>query len=138
VTAALAFAVALPALGAGHWAGDYWLQRESQAVRKGLPGPAGRRACLGHVATYTAAQLAALALAGVVLSVPLGWGHVAAGLAVSAVTHYFADRREPLRRVAAAIGKGPFWDNGGAAAMDQAWHWTWIFASALVIAGGWS
>jgi hypothetical protein len=134
----LEFAAVLPALGAGHWAGDYWLQRHADAVAKGLPGRAGRSACLRHVASYTAAQLTALVIAGAVLAVPLGAAHVAAGLALSAATHYFADRREPLRRLAAAIGKGQFWDQGGAAVLDQAWHWTWVFAAALVIAGRWS
>jgi hypothetical protein len=67
---------------------------------------------------------------------------VAAGLAVSAVSHYFADRRRPLQRVAGLIpGKLGFWRAGdglasGAAHLDQAWHWGWLFAAALITAGG--
>lgn len=49
---------------------------------------------------------------------------VAAALSISAVTHYAADRREPLKRLAQATGKGNFWDPapplGGAYALDQA------------------
>ena len=65
----------------------------------------------------------------------------AAGLAVSAVTHYFADRRRPLRWLAGLIpGKLGFWQAGdglasGGAFLDQAWHWWWLFAAALITAG---
>jgi hypothetical protein len=65
---------------------------------------------------------------------------MAAGLALSAVTHYVADRREPLRRMAGATGHAPFYamNTGGlngAYLMDQSWHYGWIFVAALVIAG---
>lgn len=71
---------------------------------------------------------------------PLSGRNVAAGLAVSAFTHYFADRREPLRKVAEATGHAPFYrmNTGGlngAYLMDQSWHYAWIFVAALVIAG---
>lgn len=138
MTAAVTFAVAMAALGAGHWLGDYWVQTHGQAMRKALPGWPGRLACAAHVATYTLTLAGCLALAGWALNVPLDITHVACGLAVSAVTHYAADRRRPLRRLAAALGKAGYWDNGGAALLDQGWHWAWLFAAALVIAGGWS
>lgn len=138
MTAPVTFTVALAALGTGHQAGDYWVQTHGQAQRKGLPGWPGRAACAAHVATYTFTQAWCLILVSVVLSVRFGAWHVAAGLAVSAVTHYAADRREPLRRLAAAIGKAGYWESGGQPALDQAWHWTWLFAAALVIAGGWT
>lgn len=138
MTAAIGFTVAAAALTAGHYAGDYWIQTHAQAIRKALPGRPGRRACAGHVATYTITQAWALVLASAVLQVPFAWQQVAAGLAVSAVTHYAADRRVLLQRLAAVIGKGEYWDNGGAASLDQAWHLTWIFLAALLIAGRWS
>jgi hypothetical protein len=138
MTPALAFTVALAALVAGHQVGDYWVQSDTQAADKGRPGWTGRLACAEHVATYTATQTLSLVLACAVLAVPLSVVHVTAGMALSAATHYLADRREPLRKLAAALGKGPFWDRGGAALLDQAWHYGWIFCAALVIAGRWS
>jgi len=148
MTAAATFAVVFAALGAGHQAGDYWVQTHRQALAKGGPGWAGRRACAAHVATYTLTLAACLALAAWRLSVPLSGAQVAAGLAVSAVTHYAADRRRPLERLAEVLGasvvpgKARFYAAGdglatGAAYLDQAWHWMWLFVSALVIAGGW-
>lgn len=131
---ALTFTVAFAALSAAHWVSDYWLQSNTQATRKGLPGWPGRRACLAHVAVYHLTAAGFLALAAGVLAVPLSIPHVTAGLAVSAVTHYFADRRTPLRRLACLLGKESYWHNGGAAQLDQAWHWAWLFAASLVIA----
>jgi hypothetical protein len=135
------FAAVFAAMAAGHQAGDYWVQTSAQAAAKGGPGWAGRRACGAHVATYTLTLAACVALAGWWLSLPLSAGWVAAGLGVSAVTHYFADRRAPLRRLADAKGAGGFWRTGeglatGAALLDQAWHWWWLFVSALIAAGG--
>jgi hypothetical protein len=142
MNAAATFAAVFAALAAGHQAGDYWVQTDSQAARKGGPGWPGRRACAAHVATYTVTLAACLAVAAWWLSLPLSAGWVTAGLAVSAVTHYFADRRKPLERVAGIIpGKLGFYRMGdglasGAAHLDQAWHWCWLFAAALLIAGG--
>lgn len=131
---ATVFPIAFAALSAGHWAADYWIQTDYQATHKGLPGWTGRRACLAHVVTYTVTLASFLAIAGWLLAVPLDWPHVAAGLAVSGVTHYVADRREPLRRVAALIGKANYWDNGGAEPLDQSFHWFFLFVAALLIA----
>jgi hypothetical protein len=140
VTAAV-FTVAFAAFTAAHMVADYWVQTNGQAMRKGLPGWTGRRACLAHVATYTLTLAAFLALAAWVLSVPVSPAWAAAGLAVSALTHYLADRRRPLAWLADRIGKGGFWRAGeglssGAAHLDQSWHWLWIFAAALITAGG--
>jgi hypothetical protein len=142
VTAAVVFAVVFAALAAGHGAGDYWVQTNGQAAGKGLPGWPGRRACAAHVATYTLTLAACVALAWWRLALPLSPGWAGAGLAVSAVSHYFADRRRPLQRLAGLIpGKLAFWRSGaglasGAAHLDQAWHWWWLFAAALIAAGG--
>jgi hypothetical protein len=141
MTAAIVFAVTLGAYVAGHQVADYWVQSSAQAMRKGLPGWAGRRACAAHVASYTLTLAAFLALTAWRLALPVSPGWAAMGLAVSAVTHYLADRRTPLRRVADLTGKGEFWRVGdglasGAAHLDQSWHWAWLFIAALVTAGG--
>lgn len=142
MTAVTTFPVVFAAFGAGHWAGDYWVQRHRQALGKSSAGWAGRRACAAHVASYTLTLAACLALAAWWLGMPVSPARAAAGLAVSAVTHYVADRRRPLQRIAIAIGKHDYHQAGtglatGAAYLDQAWHWTWLFAAALVTAGGW-
>ncbi|MGH3155155.1 MAG: transcriptional regulator [Streptosporangiaceae bacterium] len=142
MSGAAVFAAVAIALLAGHQAGDYWVQTDRQAARKGLPGWPGRAACAAHVATYTLTLAGCLALAAWWLALPLSAAWVAAGLAVSAVTHYVADRRWPLRRLAGLIpGKAGFWASGtglasGAAYLDQAWHWFWLFISALVVTRG--
>jgi len=147
MTAAAMFAAVFAVYAAGHQVGDYWVQTHGQATRKGLPGWVGRRACAAHVATYTLTLAACLALAGWQLHMPLSPVRAAAGLAVSALTHYAADRRRPLERLAEVLGaslvpgKGDYWHAGdgmatGAAHLDQAWHWLWLFAAALITTGG--
>jgi hypothetical protein len=135
------FAAVAVTLYAGHQVGDYWVQTGRQATRKGLPGWPGRRACAAHVATYTVTLAAVLALAVWWLGLLVAWWQVAVGMAVSAVSHYAADRRRPLERLAQLVGKGEFYRAGdgldtGAAVLDQAWHWAWLLAAALIIAGG--
>jgi hypothetical protein len=136
LTHGVVFAVSLLALIAAHQLADHWVQTQRQANRKGLPGWPGRRACAAHVATYTITAAVALAAAATVLHLPLPLDQVALGLTVSAVTHYAADRRTPLRRLALALGKDPAWlDNrGGLYALDQSLHVTCLFIAALTIA----
>jgi Protein of unknown function (DUF3307) len=135
------FAAVFAALLAGHQIGDYWVQTNGQAMGKSLPGWAGRFACAGHVVSYTVALTVTLCVAWWWLRLPLSLAGVYVGLAVSAVTHYFADRRKPLERVARLIpGKIGFYRAGdglatGAALLDQAWHYCWLFVAALVISG---
>jgi hypothetical protein len=81
------------ALYVGHHVGDYWVQTDHQALHKGDAGWFGRWACAKHVVTYTLTQ--ALCLAAMFTAI--GWPSlpmVALALAVSAATHYAADRRE--------------------------------------------
>lgn len=141
MTAAVVFAAVFGAFLAGHQVADYWVQTSGQAAGKSLPGWPGRRACAAHVATYTLTLAACLALTAWRLALPVSPAWAAAGLAVSAVTHYFADRRRPLARLAELTGIGGFWRSGkglasGAAHLDQSWHWAWLFAAALITAGG--
>ncbi|MET9612958.1 hypothetical protein [Kitasatospora indigofera] len=138
------FAAAYALLRAAADVADHWIQSDHQARVKGQhdhndgqSSAAGRRACAAHVATYTATQGAALLLGSRVLGVRLRPGPVVAALALSAVTHYVADRREPLRRLADATGKANFVrlaDHGlnGAYALDQAWHHAFETAAAVI------
>ncbi|MFD9692325.1 hypothetical protein ACFWXO_41930 [Kitasatospora sp. NPDC059088] len=130
---AVRFAASYALLRAAADVADHWIQTDHQATTKGQhdndgqSSAAGRRACAAHVATYTATQAVVLLAGTRLLDVRLRPASVAAALALSAVTHYIADRREPLRRLADATGKARFVrlaDHGmnGAYCLDQAWH----------------
>lgn len=128
------FAALFVVLFVAHHVGDYWVQVDWQAIGKTLPTWRGRLACASHVATYTGTLLLALLGASWRLGMPLGVGQTALGLAVSAVTHYAADRRVLFRRLALATGHGAGWvDSGGLAFLDQSWHMTWLGVAAIVM-----
>lgn len=144
---AVRFAAAYAALTASHEVADHWVQIDAQAVAKGKPGPEGARACAAHVATYTATQALALAAADRLLGLRLDWRRAAAALAVSAVTHYVADRQgghwrdehpRGVVRLAAVTGHAGWLarDPGAGYLMDQAWHKGWLAVAAVVAAGG--
>lgn len=80
------------ALYAGHHVGDYWVQTDHQAKHKGNAGGPGALACWVHVATYTLTQAACLALT-LLVGVRFSLLGAVVALAVSAGTHYLADRR---------------------------------------------
>jgi len=143
------FAAVYVALHASHRVADHWVQTSHQACNKDRAGWVGRWNCLKHVASYTATNLVALWALVVFLDVDLSGVRVMAGLAVSASTHYFADRRTPLRWVARVTGAEGYFQLGakrrddgrfeygpgtGQFELDQAWHVGWLFVSALVIA----
>ena len=130
------FAAASAALYAAHQVADHWIQTQHQAAHKAEPGLKGHLCCARHVATYTLTSAAALLALHVVTGMPLHLGWTVAGLAVSAVTHHIADRRVPIRRMADALKKSPEWleKGGGLYALDQAWHYGWLFVAALLIA----
>jgi hypothetical protein len=135
------------ALYAAHQVADHWVQTQWQADHKGQPGWLGRAACLGHVVSYTTAAIVALGL----LTWRTGWHPTEwryhTGIMVSAVTHYAADRRGPLRWLADRTGSRVFYRLGtpregrddnptlgtGAYALDQSWHIGWLFIAALII-----
>jgi len=126
---------------AAHSVGDHWVQTHRQACTKGAPTQAGRAACAWHVATLTATKAAALLAMELVTGLRLAAVAVLVGLAVDAASHYWADRRTTLARLAEAAGKGDFYRMGeglasGAYALDQSWHIGWLFITALIIAGG--
>ncbi|MFJ8040167.1 hypothetical protein ACIRBX_06585 [Kitasatospora sp. NPDC096147] len=127
------FAAAYALLRSAADVADHWVQTHHQATTKGqhnhlgTPSAAGRRACAAHVATYTATQAAALLAGSRVLGIRLRPLPVVAALALSAGTHYVADRREPLRRLADAVGKGDHYrlttcGMNGSYQLDQAFH----------------
>jgi hypothetical protein len=141
------FASAYAVLTASHEFADHWVQLDSQAVAKGQPGPAGVRACAAHVATYTATQGVALLLANKSFDLKLNSRWAVAALAVSAITHYVADRQgghwrdehpRGIVRLAAATGKKQWLQRDPMAGyfMDQSWHKACIAVAAAIAAGG--
>lgn len=148
--AAATFGAAFAALYAAHQVADHHVQRDCDAQAKGLPGREGQRACLRHVTSYTATAAFALAAAKAATGTRLPVGRTIAALAVSAVSHYVIDRREPLKRFAEATGHARFYRLGmprpdhddnpslgtGAYALDQSAHVGFLFVAALIIAGG--
>lgn len=142
---AVRFAAAYAALTASHEVADHWVQVDAQAIKKGWAGRTGRRACASHVATYTATQAAALLAADRAFRLGIGWRRAAAALAVSALTHYAADRQagrwrdeypRGVARLAAATGHTGWLqrDPGAPYLMDQAWHKGWIAVAAAIAA----
>ncbi|MGW6916675.1 hypothetical protein ACWGB8_23040 [Kitasatospora sp. NPDC054939] len=137
------FAAAYALLRAAADVADHWIQTDHQAATKGhhnhnrQSSADGRRACAAHVAAYTATQGAVLLAGSRLLGIRLRPGPVAAALVLSALTHYAADRREPLRKLADATGKGKFVrlaDHGmnGAYCLDQAWHHAFETCAAAI------
>jgi hypothetical protein len=144
------FAAAYAGLHGSHVVADHIVQSDRDACDKALPGVKGHLACARHVASYTATQLLALLAINNVTGAGLKPGRVAAGLALSAVSHYAVDRRTMLQKVVDATGKARFYRLGaprpgkddnptlgtGAYALDQAAHTGLLFLAALIIAGG--
>lgn len=167
----LVFAVVLPTLLVAHNVADHWIQTGHQAACKGSHGWPGRLACARHVATYTATTAVMVGAVWWLFALPIDPWWFVAGQVVSAVTHYWADRRFTLEQLCERIGKGGFyrlgmprlsvvaatndgrqvrlaragqlhtglseqWDNPtlgtGAYALDQSWHWAWLWVAALV------
>ncbi|MBO0847840.1 MAG: DUF3307 domain-containing protein [Pseudonocardia sp.] len=133
--AAVVVAVVLPVLLVAHTVADHWVQTDHQAVTKGRPGWPGRRACAAHCLTYTATTAIAVGLAWWVLALPISPAGFAAGQLVSALTHYWADRRATLAWLCRLLGKSGYYARPeGAYALDQAFHYGWLLAAALLTA----
>ncbi|MDI6101893.1 DUF3307 domain-containing protein [Actinoplanes sp. NEAU-A12] len=142
------FAAVFVALFVAHQVADHWVQTDHQAAHKGRPGWAGRRACAAHVFSYTVTAFAAATAVHFALGLEIDGWRLFAGLTVSAVTHYIADRRTPLKRLAELIGISRFYALGaprpgrddnpsigtGAYALDQSFHHAWLAVAALIIA----
>ena len=142
-----AFAAVFAALYVAHQVADHWVQTDHQAAHKGDPGWPGRLSCAAHVTTYTLTGLFCLTWLMAATGLRVDSAHLIAGLLISGVSHYVADRRTPLRNLAALFGASRFYalgaprpgrdDNptlGGAYALDQSFHMFFLFAAALMIA----
>jgi hypothetical protein len=138
------FAATFAALLAAHHVADYWIQTDHQALNKGRHGDptedaVGRAACLAHVVSYSTVTMAAVTAADRALRLGASWRGILAGQAISAVSHYWADRRFTLRRLAARLGKLDLYERGdglatGSALLDQSWHLAWLAMAALATA----
>lgn len=132
------FAAVYVALYVAHVVGDHWVQTDAQAAVKGAPGWRGRRACAAHVATYTATAALVVGAVAWRTGMHLSPVAVAVGLAVSAGSHYIADRRTPLVWLADRLGTGRFVRTAGggisgAYLLDQSWHLGWLLVAALIV-----
>ncbi|GLW00307.1 transcriptional regulator [Streptomyces lavendulae] len=149
------FAAVFVALYVAHSVGDHWVQTSRQSADKGKPGWTGRLADTRHVSTLTVTKLVVLLPVALLLDLRLSLAGVAAGLGVDALTHWWADRRSTLARLAEACGLAEFHSLGtgahplhpvtadgkpaahlgtGAYALDQAFHHLWLLVAALIIA----
>jgi hypothetical protein len=153
-SSAVTFATVLIAMLISHQVADHWLQTDYQALNKGRHGNhhenrVGRTACLFHVVSYTACtSLAALSATTAFADVHITPAGFVAGQGISAITHYWADRRFTLARLAALVNKSAYYNLGaprpgkddnttigtGAYAMDQSFHYLWLGAAAAVMA----
>ena len=131
-------AAAYAALRTAAHVADHWFQTSHQTAHKADEGAAGHRVMAGHIASYAGAQAVALVVANGLLGMKLKPGRIAAALAVSAATHWFIDRRWPVRKLAEATGHQGFHDLGGplggAYILDQSAHHLMEAVAAVVAA----
>ncbi|MFD8386186.1 hypothetical protein ACFV2X_48100 [Streptomyces sp. NPDC059679] len=134
------FGALAAAFDGGHPWWDQWAQRHHDAVHKGRHGAdpvyldgtpvvaaperqragervvtetrLGRRACTGHVLTYSMGQV----ITAVAITRSAGYRIPARALLVGSVinagTHWVLDRRQPLLRAARALGKQTYLEYG--------------------------
>jgi hypothetical protein len=95
-----------------HNVADHWVQTTWEANNKGRKDSTGRAACLSHVVTYTFTITTVICALALIFHLPITWYGVLAGLAISAVTHYWADRRFTLQWFAGCLGKAEFYKLG--------------------------
>ncbi|MFI0487654.1 DUF3307 domain-containing protein [Actinomadura sp. 9N215] len=145
---AITFAVVFATLYAAHHVGDHWVQTYRQVIGKARPDWSGRLACVRHVITMTITKIAMLALAVAVLDIRLSVKLTALALTIDAISHYWADRRTTLAKLAAIINKSEYFAFGsprpdrddnptagtGAFHLDQSFHIVFIWVTALIIA----
>jgi hypothetical protein len=155
VSRAARFAAILGTLAAAHNVADHVIQTDAQALGKQFHwGPMA-----GHVASYHAAQVAALAATDRALGLGLSPRRTAVAVAFSAATHAFLDRRWPVKRALELTGSPGFAKGSyrllahaddpskvinveyvaplnGPYLADQALHHACLWVAALIIAGG--
>ncbi len=146
----IVFSAGFAALFAAHQVGDHWVQSSCQAAAKGGDSWRARIACAKHVTSLTVTKLVFLTPIVLVLGMTVHPLAAATGLLVDALSHYWADRRTTLARLADRVGKGEFYQLGtprpdhddnpslgtGAYALDQSWHIAWLVAAALILSIG--
>ena len=119
-------AAAYAALRTAAHVADHWFQTSHQAAHKADEGLKGHVAMAGHIASYAGAQAVALVVVNAALGAGIKPRGIAAAVAFSAATHWFIDRRWPVRRLAEATGKEGFHSLGGplggAYILDQSAH----------------
>jgi Protein of unknown function (DUF3307) len=114
---AVTFAVVLPTLLVAHHVADHWIQTDEQAKAKGQRGVEGRNACAVHVCTYTLTTILFVSTMWLLFSLPISSAGFLLGQAVSAVTHYWADRKFTLEWLTqqwpfSRMGKHDFYRSG--------------------------
>lgn len=119
---------------------DHWFQTSHQAAHKADAGLSGHVVMARHIASYAGAQAVAVVAADRILGMGLKPSRMVAAVAVSAATHWFIDRRWPVRRLCEATGKTGFHDLGGplggAYILDQsAHHLMEAIASVVAVRG---
>lgn len=148
MTEAVTFACTLLSLLVAHTIADHWVQTSHQAAHKGTRDWSGRWNCFKHVASYTVVTTGFVALVWALLGLEITPAGFILGQLVSAVTHYWADRRFTLAWLATLADKAGFYTLGaprdghddnpslgtGAYILDQSFHWLWLFVAALVTA----
>lgn len=99
-----AFGALLAALWSAHDLADHVVQTDHQAANKA----SSWRAMSGHVGSYTAVQLLALAALRGLAGVRPSWRRTLVGVALSASTHALLDRRWPVIRTLEMTGSPGF------------------------------
>ncbi|GGM84835.1 hypothetical protein GCM10012275_64480 [Longimycelium tulufanense] len=148
VLSGVTFTILFLAYLVAHQIGDHWVQTDRQTADKGEPGWQGRLACAQHVTTYTLTTSAFGVAVWWAFSLPISVQGFALGQGISALTHYWIDRRFTLAHLAHRLGKLDFYNMGaprpgrddnptlgtGSYALDQSAHWFWLFVAAFVTA----
>jgi len=100
----LTYAVVLPTLLVAHNVADHVVQTDHQAASKATSW----RGMAGHVGTYHVVQVGALLALRGLAGVRPSWGRTVAGVAFSALSHAFLDRRWPVVALLRRTGSAGF------------------------------
>lgn len=144
----VAFAVFAAAGYPAHLLADHPFQPSEWAANKGRPCGAGRTACTKHVAVVVAFQAAFVTILALATGLTPDPTAILSGLAFTAWSHYWMDRRFTAAGLYQTIGKSGFASLGtprpgrndnpslgtGAYRMDQDWHILWIMITSLIMA----
>jgi hypothetical protein len=140
MNSATVFAATAATLYAAHQLADHVLgQSDQQATNKAAPGLTGWRNLIAHVVLYHLVVIAMLAAAVAALRLPVTVTGLTTGIAFSALTHGFLDRRWPVRWLLEHTGSAAFSRQAGHGIngmylADQALHYTCLWIAALLIA----